>query len=69
MSAADILNDPLVPEPRELTAEEGRAAFDERARRLMGMSGPEFRRAWEAGELDANDDRVLWLVMLLPLGR
>lgn len=54
---------------RELTAEEARAAFDDRARRVLGMSGEEFTRRWEAGELDADDDRVLRLVMLLPLGR
>lgn len=43
--------------------------FDERAQRLLGMSGEEFRRRWEAGELDPNDDNVLRLAMLLPLGR
>ncbi|MGH8907422.1 MAG: hypothetical protein ACRD0K_13080 [Egibacteraceae bacterium] len=70
MSASvDVLDEPLVPQPRELTAEEARALFDERARRLVDMSGEEFRRAWEAGDLDADDDRVVRLVMLLPLGR
>jgi len=43
--------------------------FDERAQRLLGMGGEEFRRRWEAGELDPDDDRVLRLAMLLPLGQ
>ncbi|MDQ3432556.1 MAG: hypothetical protein M3467_10140 [Actinomycetota bacterium] len=56
-------------QPHEFTAEEARAVFDERAQRLLGMGGEEFRRRWEAGELDPDDDRVLRLAMLLPLGR
>ncbi|CAN5302873.1 hypothetical protein BH20ACT9_BH20ACT9_01360 [soil metagenome] len=60
---------PQEPRPHELTAEEARAVFDERTRRLLGMSGEEFRRRWEVGQLDPDDDRVLRLVMLLPLGR
>jgi hypothetical protein len=57
------------PRPHELTPEEARAVFEERAQRLLGITGEEFRRRWEAGELDPGDDRVLRLVMLLPLGR
>lgn len=60
---------PQEPRPHELTPEEARAVFDERAQRLLGITGEEFRRQWEAGELDPGDDRVLRLVMLLPLGR
>jgi len=33
------------------------------------MSGEEFIRAWEAGELDPDDDRVIGLWMILPFGR
>lgn len=57
------------PQPRELTAEEGRALLDARARAELGMSGEEFRRAYEADELDVDDDAVLSVSMLLPLGR
>lgn len=56
------------PQARELTAEEGREYVDEISRRLLGMSGEEFRRAWEAGELNADDDDVLHVALLLPLG-
>jgi len=57
------------PQPRELTREEGLALIDERAQRFLGISGKEFRRRYEAGELDADaDDDVLRLAMLLPLG-
>ena len=60
---------PQEPRPHALTREEARAVFNERAQRLLGLDGEEFRRRWEAGELDPDDDRVLRLVMLLPLGR
>ncbi|MBA2755086.1 MAG: hypothetical protein H0U40_11605 [Chloroflexia bacterium] len=35
---------------RFTTTEEGRAIFDDQARRLMNMSGEEFLRRWDAGE-------------------
>jgi hypothetical protein len=57
------------PRPHELTPEEAREVFEERAQRLLGLTGEEFHRRWEVGELDPGDDRVLRLVMLLPLGR
>ena len=51
------------------TPEEGRAHFDEQARRLLGMEGEEFVRRWEAGEFDDNPDRrgVIELSIVLPL--
>ena len=55
------------PRARELTREEGRRLLDERARRFLGMSGDEFRRRYEAGELDPDDDHVLGVALLLPL--
>jgi hypothetical protein len=55
------------PRARELTQEEGRRLLDERARRFLGMSGEEFRRRYEAGELDPDDDHVLGVALLLPL--
>jgi hypothetical protein len=35
---------------RYVTPEEGRRMFDEAARKIMGMSGDEFIRRWDAGE-------------------
>jgi hypothetical protein len=57
------------PAPRELTPEQARELFDRRARAELNMSGEEFIRAWEAGELDPDDDRVIGLWMILPFGR
>ena len=37
---------------RFLSREEGRAFFDEQARKLLGISGEEFLRRWDAGEYD-----------------
>lgn len=58
---------------RELTHEEGVALFDEQARRSMGMSGEEFLRAWDAGEIDPDDPRthnaVVHMYMLIPFAR
>ena len=66
---ANVLSDaPSEPTPRVVTAEEGRAIIDERAKRFLGISGEEFRRRYAAGELDPNDDRVLRIALLLPLG-
>jgi hypothetical protein len=57
------------PRPRELTREEGQRLFDQRARRFLGMSGKEFIRRYDAGELDPDDDNVLRVALLLPFGR
>jgi len=60
------------PDVIELTPEEGRAYFDREARRLVGMSGEEFLRRWDAGEFqpvpdETEEDRRLGsLVMALP---
>jgi hypothetical protein len=58
---------------REVSAEEGRRLFEEEARRALGMSGDEFLRAWDAGEIDPNDpDRhgaIMRVLMLLPFVR
>jgi hypothetical protein len=53
--------------PRHLTGEDAKLLFDQRARELLGMSGAEFKRKWEAGEIE-NPDRtdVLQVWMLLP---
>ena len=48
-------NDDLPP-AIELSREEARAFFDEQARKLMGMSGDEFLRRYDAGEFDEQFD-------------
>lgn len=64
----------LLPPIRCLTPEESRAMFDVQARTLMGMSGEEFLRRYDAGEFDAVYDdpdhpEVLRLSMLIPFAR
>ncbi len=53
----------------ELTREEGHRLFDERSRQYTGMSGEEFLRRLDAGELDLDDDDVLAVWMLVPFAR
>jgi hypothetical protein len=53
----------------ELDAREGRELLDRQARRYLGMSGVEFMRAWERGELDPDrDPHVARVSMLIPFG-
>ncbi len=59
---------------RFLDDDESHAFFDIQARRLMGISGEELIRRYDAGEFeDAPDDpqhhAITELVMLLPFGR
>ncbi len=49
-----------------LSPEEARAAFDARSRELAGMSGDEFVRKWNAGEITDWDPELAVLVMMLP---
>jgi hypothetical protein len=56
------------------SAEEGRAMFDRQARELVGMSGDEFIRRWDAGEFrdvadSAGNLHILRLASLIPFGR
>jgi hypothetical protein len=58
----------------QVTAEEGRELFDQRARNLLGISGEEFLRRWDAGEYkpvpDTREGRKIgYLVMMLPFAR
>ncbi|MCC7363557.1 MAG: hypothetical protein IT303_04225 [Dehalococcoidia bacterium] len=51
---------------REYTCDEGEALLDARARQLLGISGPEFRRRWAAGEYDGQEERdEVWQVAFL----
>lgn len=63
-----------VEEIRFLDDDEARQQFDRQARRLMGISGEEFLRRYEAGEFEAIQDErqqraVMKLVMLTDLVR
>lgn len=52
---------------RELTREEAREMFDQAAREHLNMSGVEFIRRWEAGEIEQPDrPEVMRVYMLLP---
>jgi hypothetical protein len=57
----------------ELSYEEGWKLLDAEARRSLGMSGEEFMRRWDAGEVDFDDPEthgaVVRLWMLLPFVR
>jgi hypothetical protein len=57
-----------------LTEEEGAALFDREARKALGISGEEFLRRWDAGEIPPVPDTpegwpVARLVMMLPVVR
>jgi hypothetical protein len=52
-----------------MTQAESAAYFDREARRMTGLSGEEFVRRWDAGELDYGDPHVIDVGMLLPRGR
>ena len=57
---------------RILTEEEGRTLFDEEAQRLLGISGEEFVRRYDAGYYDDKPDlheEVIELHLMLPLFR
>ena len=59
---------------RFLDDDESRAYFDRQAQRLLGISGEEFLRRYDAGEYERElDDRqsraVMKLVMLSSFGR
>ena len=56
------------------TDDEARDIFNEQAQKLLGLSGAEFIRRWEAGELDTIADdpdhpEIMQLVMLTSFGR
>jgi hypothetical protein len=61
-------------EVTELTAEESRELFGRACMRELGISGEEFLRRHDAGDLDCRNPgccspRVFRLKMLLPFGR
>ena len=62
------LTDDIDVEVRELIVEEGRAFFDEQARKRLGISGEEFIEGWRSGKYRTEEENtdVTWLEMLLP---
>ncbi|MGH2610793.1 MAG: hypothetical protein ACRDHF_17065 [Tepidiformaceae bacterium] len=55
-----------------VSREEGVAMFDREARRLMGMSGEEFLRKWDAGDFDVDGPdhtKLIELYFLMPFVR
>jgi hypothetical protein len=55
-------------EIRELSPEEWDQLVDEKARKYLGMSGAEFERRLNAGEIDIDDSpEVTRVAMMLPL--
>ncbi len=60
--------------PSILPAAEGRRLFDFEARRVTGLSGDEFLRRYDAGEIIEDDEtpegrEVMGLIMLSSFGR
>ena len=57
----------------EVSYEEGRKLFDAEARRHLNMSGEEFVRKWDAGEIDFDDPEthsaIVHVWILLPIIR
>ncbi len=63
-----------VPRFIQLTPAEGRAFFDAKCRRELGMSGEEFLRRYDAGEFDGIDEdefgrKVIRVEMSIPFAR
>ena len=53
----------------ELTQDASRELFDQQVRLYLGISGEEFLRELDAGELQEDEPRVGHLMLLLPFGR
>lgn len=54
--------------------EQGRAFFDREARRVTGLSGDDFLRRYDAGEIVEDDEtslgrEVMYVIMLISFGR
>ncbi|MEA2641607.1 MAG: hypothetical protein QOF51_3001 [Chloroflexota bacterium] len=69
MASTKRKTQPDIPGVQFIDREEGLHIFDEQARELLGMSGEEFVRRWNAGEFDdiADTPDIMSLYMLLPL--
>ncbi len=67
----DIDDDTEIDIGHEMTRDEAREYFDGQARAWLDMSGEEFIRAWDAGEISNEPERteVTAVALLLPLVR
>lgn len=72
------VRDPDVEGVKVLSEAEGRALFDEVARHVLGISGEEFLRRWDAGEYEGaaghrttQDEhlKLMRVAQLIPFGR
>jgi len=66
--------EPELPPVYFVTPEEGREIFDHQATELLGMSGEEFLRRWDAGEFvdvfEGPDHlKLVDMYLMLPLVR
>jgi hypothetical protein len=56
-------------QPEFISREEGERLLDEKARKFLGMSGPEFRRKFRSGEITyADHPDVIRVSFLISLG-
>lgn len=61
--------------PVVLSPEESRVLFDQKARAILGISGLEFLRRWDAGEYrdlteETREERdIMHVAALIPFGR
>jgi hypothetical protein len=59
-----------LPPVEELSADEGRALFDQVARHELDMTGAEFLTAYDRGDFDGRDESaVVKVSMLIPFAR
>jgi len=67
----DIDDDTEIDVGHEMTRDEAREFFDGQAQAWLGMSGEEFMRAWDAGEISNEPERteVTAVALLLGFGR
>lgn len=70
----DRRDDDTIPGIHLTTAKEGQELFDRQSRELLGISGNEFLRRWDAGAYrpvpDTAEGRKLRrLVMMIPFAR
>ena len=69
------IEDAELPPMVELSRDEWRVMFDKQARARLGVSGAEFVRRWEAGEVPDceypgwNHNDIVALVLMIPFAR
>jgi hypothetical protein len=57
-----------LPDIRDVSADEAGEIFDRQARKYLGMTGEEFLRKWDAGEIhDPDQAHIVRQVLMIPL--